>query len=240
MQISWINKFTLIDFPWHTACIIFTPWCNFRCWFCHNSEFVLPEKLEKVYKNLITEEAFFSFLKTRKWLLDWVSICWWEPTMQKDLFEFCKKVKEMWFLVKLDTNWRDPEILKKLISHKYIDYIAMDVKHEIWKFSESAWLKINEEKYLESIKILLDLEEKSWVDYEFRTTVAKWIHDEKTIENITKYLSWAKNYFLQNYKKWEKWTTLDPNFKWESFSQKELEKFLEIWKKFVKNIWIRN
>jgi len=233
MQISWINKFSLIDFPWEISCIIFTPGCNFRCPFCHNSEFVLPEKLEKVYKNLIPEEIFFNFLEKRKWKLTWVSICWWEPTLQKDLFEFCKKVKKMWFLVKLDTNWRDPEILKKLIKTKNIDYIAMDIKNEIWKFSEIAWVKINEKPYLESIKILLN----SDINYEFRTTVIKWIHTEKSIEKITKYISWAKNYFLQNYRKWN---ALKKNFEWKNFFDDELKKFLEIWKKFVKNIWIRN
>lgn len=225
MQISWVNKFSLIDFPWEISCIIFTPGCNFRCGFCHNSEFVLPEKLEKVYKNLIPENAFFNFLESRKWKLSWVSVCWWEPTLQKDLFDFCKKVKEMWFLVKLDTNWRDPEILKKLIKADLIDYIAMDIKDEIWKFSEISWVKIDETPYLESIKILID----SNINYEFRTTVIKWIHTKESIENIAKYISWAKSYFLQNYKSWN---TLDPNFIWKNFSNNELLEFREIASKY--------
>jgi len=233
MQISAINKFSLIDFPWEISCIILTPWCNFRCGFCHNSEFVLPEKLEKVYNNLIQENAFFNFLQDRKWKLSWVSICWWEPTLQKDLFRFCKKVKEMWFLVKLDTNWRDPEILKKLIETQNIDYITMDIKDEIWKFSGIVWVQIDKKPYLESIKILLD----SNINYEFRTTVIKWIHTEKSIENITKYIAWAKNYFLHHYK-W--WNTLDPNFKWESFANYKLLEFKKIWEKYIKNIKIRS
>jgi len=31
----------------------------------------------------------------------------------------------------LDTNGRDPEILKKLLENNLVDYIAMDIKHEI-------------------------------------------------------------------------------------------------------------
>ena len=101
MLISWINKFSLIDYPWKSSCIIFTPGCNFRCDFCHNSEFVLPEKLKEVNKNLIPEIAVLNFLEKRKWLLDGVSICWWEPTIHKNLPDFCMKLKWKWFFVKI-------------------------------------------------------------------------------------------------------------------------------------------
>lgn len=233
MQISWINKFSLIDFPWEVSAIIFTPGCNFRCWFCHNAEFVLPEKLKNIYKTLIPENAVFNFLNQRKWLLSWVSVCGWEPTMQKDLVCFCEKVKSMWFLVKLDTNGRNPEVIKELIDKKIVDYIAMDVKHEIWKFHISAWVYLDEEPYLETIEIL----KKSDINYEFRTTVIKWVHNSQVIENISKYLSWAKSYYLQNYKSWK---TLDKNFKWESFTELELNNFKKIAEKSINKVGIRN
>jgi len=233
MLISWINKFSLIDYPWQISCIIFTPGCNFRCEFCHNSEFVLPEKLKQINKKLIPEKNIFNFLEKRKWLLNWVSICGGEPTIHNNLPEFCKKVKKMWFLVKLDTNGQSPKMIKVLLEKKLIDYIAMDIKNEIWKFSESAWVQLDEKPYLESIKIILN----SNIDYEFRTTVIKWVHTKRIIENIAKYIKWAKNYYLQNYK-W--WNTLNPNFKWESFTWKELEELKNIWKKYLKKIWIRD
>lgn len=232
MQISAITQFTLIDFPREIACIVFTPGCNFRCGFCHNSEFVLPQKLKGVYKNLIPEESFFAFLEQRKNKLTWVSICGWEPTLQKWLFDFCKKVKNLWYKVKLDTNGRDPEILKKLIESGNIDYIAMDMKDEIGKFSSIAGVTIDEKPYLESIQVLLD----SQINYEFRTTVIKWSHTKKSIENIAKYIIWAKNYYLQNYRSGN---TLDPNFEWKSFSSHELLDFQQIAKKYVENCKIR-
>ena len=233
MLISAINKFSLIDYPWQISCIVFTAGCNFRCGFCHNSEFVLPEKLKEVYKTLIPDKAIFNFLEKRKWLLSWVSICGWEPTIHNDLPEFCREVKKMWFLIKLDTNGQSPEMINYLLNNKLVDYIAMDIKNEVWKFSESAWVKLDEKPYLESIRLILD----SNIDYEFRTTVIKWVHNINIIENIAKYIIWAKAYYLQNYKS-EK--TLDKNFKWESFSENELKKLKSIGEKYIKEVWIRN
>lgn len=233
MQISAVNKFSLIDYPGKSSAIVFTPGCNFRCPFCHNSEFVLPEKLKNIYKSLIPKEAVFNFLETRKWLLEGISICWGEPSLQKDLADFCARVKSMWFLVKLDTNGRDPKLIKKLLDEKLVDYIAMDIKHEIWSFDKIVWVKLDEKPYLESINILLN----SDIDYEFRTTVIKWFHNLYIVENIAKYISGAKAYYLQNYKSWN---TLDSNFNWKSFPISELEDLKRVASKYIKNVWIRN
>lgn len=233
MQISGINKFTMIDFPGKIACVIFTPGCNFRCGFCHNPEFVLPELLKDNIKSLISEKAFFNFLEKRKGLLDWVSICGWEPTLQKDLANFCKKIKEMWYAIKLDTNWRSPEIIKKLLDEKLVDYIAMDIKNPPWKISEISQVTIDESPYLESINLLLN----SNIEYEFRTTVIKKVHTSDDIENISKYINWAKNYFIQNFKKQK---TLNPNFNWESFLEFELKEFQNIASKYITKVEIRD
>ena len=95
MLISWIQKTTLLDYPGKVSTIIFTPWCDLRCKYCHNSQFVLPELL-KSFKTYIPEEVFLNFLNTKIWILDWVVICWGEPTLQKDLVEFCEKIKKLW------------------------------------------------------------------------------------------------------------------------------------------------
>lgn len=230
MQISSINKFSLIDYPGKISCVIFTPGCNMRCLFCHNPEFVLPEKIKK--NNFIKEKDFFDFLETRKWLLDWVSICWGEPSLQKDLKSFCKKIKNMWFLVKLDTNWRDPDLIKDLIEESLVDYIAMDIKTSFKKYSSITNIKEINLPYIKSINILIS----SNIDYEFRTTVIKWYHTKDDIVEVFKQASQAKNYFLQSYRPGN---TLEKNFNWKSFTIKELEEFKNLWKTEVKNIWIR-
>lgn len=222
----------MIDFPGRTSCVIFTLGCNMRCSFCHNAEFVVPELYKDNLDKLISQKAILSFLEQRKWLLDGVSICWGEPTLQADLFNFCKIVKSMWFAVKLDTNGRDPVILQKLLQNDLVDYIAMDIKNPIWKFQELTCVDESDEKYLESIKIILN----SHINYEFRTTVIKGFHNETSIENICKTISWAKNYYLQNYRSGK---TLDPKFQWESFNTSELNLFQYIADKYVNNCGIR-
>ena len=233
MKIYWINKFTIIDYPWKSSCIVFTPWCNFRCWYCHNPEFVSPELLKKNLKDLVLEKALFNFLEKRKWLLDGVSICWWEPTLQKDLVEFCERVKSMWFLVKLDTNWTKPEVLKQLLDKNLLDYIAMDIKHSIGKLKSVTWIDFDVKMLEKSMKLILD----SGIDYEFRTTIVKGLHDLEDIKKISKSISWAKNYYIQNFRSWN---TLVENFEWKSFTRRELESFKDVSKEYVESVEVRN
>lgn len=226
MLISGIKKTTLLDYPWKVAAIIFTPWCNLRCKFCHNSEFVLPEKIKEI-KDYIPEEVFFNFLKTKIGLIDWVVICGGEPTLQKDLLEFCKKIKDLWFLVKLDTNWRDPLLLENLIKNKLVDYIAMDIKGDFDDLNDLIWwdFKSNVGNYLKSVNTLLKWE----IEYEFRTTLIKEYHTKDIFLEILKLIKGTKNYYLQNYKGWN---TLDKDFKGKSFSSLELKEFKELSEKY--------
>lgn len=231
MLISWIKKTTLLDFPGKVACIIFTAGCNLRCSYCHNSDFVLPEKIAKI-KDFIPEDVFFNFLKTKIWLLDGVVICWWEPTMQKDLENFCQKIKDMWFLVKLDTNWQNPEVLKNLIEKKLVDYIAMDIKWDYDNLEDLLWVKYDKEKYFESIELI----KKSGVDGEFRTTLIKNYHNLGDFEKVVRQISGSKKYFLQNYK-W--WNTLLKNFDGRSFLSNELIEFKNIANNYIEKCEIR-
>lgn len=235
MNIAWIQKSSLLDYPGKISCIIFTQWCNFRCPFCHNPECVLPEQMMLFTNELISEWAFFNFLQSRKWFIDGVSICWWEPTIQPDLFEFIKKIKDLWFLVKLDTNWRDATIIQKLIEQHLVDYIAVDLKHSLYVYDEAVWVKQSSEFFANYQKIL-ELLLASDVDYEYRTTVIKWMHTTEDIKHMAHYIRWAKHYYLQNYV-W--WNTLDPNFWWEPFTDEELTEFQTIAQTYVQHCDIR-
>lgn len=233
MLLSWIQPMTLLDYPGKVAAIIFTAGCNFRCPFCYNPDFVLPEKLKETMKDLIPEKAFFNFLEKRKEFLEGIVICWWEPTIQKDLYDFVKKIKSFWLLVKLDTNGQDPEILKKLIDENLVDYVAMDIKDSLENY-ELSWIKnLDMKPYLESIKILMEWK----VDYEFRTTIIQWHHTKAKIEQIAKAIKWAKKYCLQNFE-W-KGKLLDPDFKGKRFTKKELEAMKEIVLRYVEICEIR-
>ena len=208
MKLGGLQKTTLIDYPGKVACTVFLIGCNFRCPFCYSGELVLPEKIKKQPK--ISEKEFFDFLEERKGLLEGVVICGGEPTIHQDLPEFCKKIKDFGYLVKLDTNGSNPEMLEKLIDAKLIDYTAMDIKAPKQKYEFYSGVKIDIKKIEKSVDIL----KKGKVNYEFRTTVApglskldfleiaNWIGDPSTrasTELSRMSSGQATNYFLQEF-----------------------------------------
>ena len=207
---------TLIDYPSKIAAIVFTIGCNFRCRFCYNTRLVDP-KLFKT-NDIITEEEFFEFLNKRKGKIEAIVITGGEPTLQEDLITFIKKIKKYDFLVKLDTNGTNPDILEKLLEEKLIDYIAMDIKNTI---DDKNYMKITRVgNYCKRIKKSIEIIKNSVIDYEFRTTVAPGITKENIID-IAKYISGAKKYYLQEFKdldlldneckkeNWLKWNELN-------------------------------
>ena len=203
IQIGGLQKLTLIDYPGRLAATVFLTGCNFRCPFCYSSELVLPEKIKKQPK--ISEKEFFKFLKERKKLLEGLVLCGGEPTIHKDLPEFIKKIKKLGYLVKLDTNGSNPQMLKNLIDKKLIDYVAIDIKAPKEKYEKAAGVKVDIKKIQNSIDIL----KKGNVDCEFRSTVVPSVHSKEDILEMAKWISGAKKYYLQNFRP-EK--TIDPKF----------------------------
>ena len=205
MKIGGLQKLTLIDFPGKLACTVFLVGCNFRCPFCYSGELVMPEKIKG--HPTIPEKDFLGFLRKKKGLLEAVVICGGEPCINDDLPEFCGKIKKMGFLVKLDTNGSKPEMLKKLIKEKLIDYVAMDVKTSFGnqKYDKATGMKI----FLGKVKKSIEIIKNSGIDYEFRTTVVPTIHSKEDIIELAKALSPAKKYYLQNFRP-EK--TINPAF----------------------------
>lgn len=192
MEINGFLKMTLLDFPEKVACTIFCGGCNFCCPFCHNS-FLVTER-EKAEN--FAEKEILDFLSKRKGLLDGVCITGGEPLLQPDLEDFIRKIKEMGFLVKLDTNGYLTDKLQHLINEGIIDYVAMDIKNSPQKYALTAGLKeIEIERIKESVDFLIN----GKIDYEFRTTVANELHDIEDIKEIGKLIKGAKRYFLQNF-----------------------------------------
>ena len=157
--IGGFQKTTLLDFPQKIACIVFTPGCNFKCGYCHNPELSGDFGKSKVAGNLPpTLSEFFDFLKKRKGKLDGVVITGGEPTLQADLPEFIKKVKDLGLLVKLDSNGTNPDMIRKLLDDKLLDYIAMDIKHCKERYNEVDCMKnYNIKPIEESVSLLISL-----------------------------------------------------------------------------------
>ncbi len=191
MLISGIQKLTLLDFPGKTACTIFCYGCNFLCPFCHNA-LLVTEKAEE----FLTEEEIFSFLKKRQGILDGVCVTGGEPTLQKDLKSFLKKIKDMGFEIKLDTNGYKPGLLREIISEGLCDYVAMDIKNTPDKYALTVGKTVDTEKILESISIL----KEGKIPCEFRTTVVKEFHTEDDIKEIARLLKSDIAFYLQQFK----------------------------------------
>lgn len=191
MIIGGIQKFSLIDYPGKTCAIIFTRGCNFRCRYCHNPELVIPEK----YAPEIPLSRIYDFLENRRDKLDAVVITGGEPTQHLDIIEVIKKIKNMGFLVKLDSNGSHPEILEKIINKKLVDYLAMDIKAPLKDYSKIMGWPVEVEKLKKSIELIIN----SGIDYEFRTTIAKSLTSKDDLLNIAKTIRGAKKYFLQKF-----------------------------------------
>lgn len=165
MQIGGLQKFSLIDYPGKISAVVFLNGCNFRCGFCHNPEVVLQGLLKDQPK--ISEKEFFDFLAERQGKLDGVCITGGEPTIWQDLPEFIMKIKDLGFLVKLDTNGTNPEMVKKLIDLNLADYFAIDIKNSPKKYKETASVNVNIVDIEETLKIIA----ACGIPLELRTTV---------------------------------------------------------------------
>ena len=193
MIISGLQKMTLLDFPGRVACTVFLQGCNFRCPFCHNSGL-----LGAAQEDTIPVEELLDFLRKRIGILDGVCITGGEPTLQPDLPQLLKQIKELGYAIKLDTNGSNPEMLKALAKEKLIDYVAMDIKNCPERYGETIGLSHMPAEIAKSAAFLLT----NSVDYELRTTVVEEFHDEASIEAMGQWLQSlgkVKRLFLQPY-----------------------------------------
>ncbi len=223
VKIGGIQKFSTIDYPGYVVAGVFTIGCNMRCGYCHNPELVLPER----YADAIPEEIFFEFLESRVGKLDGVAISGGEPTMQEDLVDFIRKIKSMGFMVKLDTNGTDPDVLEKLFAENLVDFVAMDIKGPLNVYSQIAARPIDEEAIIRSIELI-----KKSVPHEFRTTIVRGQLSVEDFEEIGRMVEGADRYALQYF---IPGTVINSQFlNRESFSEKEMNQARNIMNKYVK------
>lgn len=228
MNIRGFNKTTLLDYPGRVAATIFTGNCNFRCPFCHNASLVLDPDSQPH----ISENEILSFLQKRKNVLTGVCITGGEPTLQTDLRSFLYKLKEMGYLVKLDTNGYKPDVLSSLLAEKLLDMIAMDIKSCLSKYAYVTGLTSID---TDMIKKSMDLIQSCGIDYEFRTTIVKELHSMDDLVTLSEEIKDCKAYYLQPFK--DSSDILNGSF--SSYSFKDLQTILSYIQKNIPNAKLR-
>jgi pyruvate formate lyase activating enzyme len=229
LRIGGFQKTSLLDYPGKISCVVFTAGCNFRCPACYVPGLVLPERIER--ESRIQEEAIFEYLDGKKGFIDAVVVSGGECTIQKDLPDFVKRVKERGFLVGLETQGTNFPMLEMLVKERLVDYVAMDIKNELdyEKYNRTAGRVITEEMF-ENVKKSINMLMESGIDYEFRTTVTMEFHTPEGLKRIAESIKGAKAYFLQNYRYTEDHVG---NTKLTELSDDELKKARDLCNEFV-------
>ena len=192
MEFKGINKLSLLDYPGKVAAILYVDVCNFCCEYCHNwNTLIAPNDNDDIFFNDI-----LSFLNKRVGVLDGVVISGGEPTLMPDLESKIKKIKELGYAVKLDTNGTNPEVVESLISQGLIDYVAMDIKSSLDDYHRF----VKSDQLIENVKKTIDLLKQNQIDYEFRITLIEEYHSENVINKIAELLNGAKRFYLQQFK----------------------------------------
>ncbi len=230
MLIGGLQKISLLDYPDKLSAIIFTAGCNFRCPYCHNPELVT----KIVKKDLIPQKEIFDFLNKRKNKLDAVVITGGEPTLHDDLPDFIAKIKKLGYLVKLDSNGTNPKMLTQLIKARLIDYIAMDIKAPLSKYSKTVNIKVDTKKIKESIKVIMN----SSLPYEFRSTIMPELHTAEDIKEMAKLVTGADAYYLQKFIPSGNLNNQEFN-KLISFTDKEMKELAKSCEPYVKKCQAR-
>lgn len=192
---------SLVDYPGKPAAVVFAQGCNFRCPYCYNKELVIPS----CFQRPIEQEEVISFLVKRKGLLKGVVISGGEPTLQNDLLDFIRSVKQLGYSVKLDTNGSRPDVLQKAIDQSLLDFIAMDIKAPLESYEKLAGVSVDTDLIEKSITLI----KNSGIKHQFRTTLVKSLLKSQDLLQILGLVAGAQSYVLQNFSSRE--TVLEPS-----------------------------
>lgn len=189
MLIAGFQKTSFIDFPGQPCSVVFTPYCNFDCVYCHNA-YILGRTAP-----LMDEAPVLDYLEKRAGLLGAVVISGGEPTLQQNLEAFILRVRELGYLTKLDTNGSKPAVLQQLIAKGLVDYIAMDIKAPLEQYDEIARTHVDTDAIRRSIAILRN----SAIQHEFRLTFAPQLTPQDALE-ASKLVKGCERFYLQQYR----------------------------------------
>ena len=191
MKIYGLQKMTLLDYPGRIACTVFLSGCDMRCPWCHNSELA-----EGKAPAVMTSEELISFLKKRQGMLEGVAVTGGEPRLREESLELLREIRALGYPVKLDSNGTHPDRLRRAAEEGLIQYCAMDIKNSPERYAETAGLS---EIALTAVRESVDFLKTGSIDYEFRTTAVKELHDERSFRAIAEWISGAKRYAIQKF-----------------------------------------
>jgi pyruvate formate lyase activating enzyme len=232
LEIKGFIETSFLDWDGKLVSTLFVPGCNFRCPFCHNSGLIeRPQDYESIPFSRIEK-----FLVERRDFVDGICLTGGEPALHKGrgLLEFLRRVKKLGFLIKFDTNGSDPELLKKLLNDKLVDYVAMDIKAPLdERYHKLAGVKVDLDRIRQSIKIIM----LGHVPYEFRVTVVPTLLDTGEVKEIARTLSGARRLVLQQFSASNAWDEAFRSI--EPYPRQKLEEMVAASKKFVPNTSLR-
>ena len=223
---------SFLDWDGKIVSTLYVAGCNFRCPFCHNSGLIeKPGEYETIPLARIEQ-----FLLEHKDFLDGICLTGGEPCLHKNkgLFEFLRRIKDLGFQIKFDSNGMDPECLKQVIDQKMVDYIAMDIKGPLdERYDKLSGVKTN----LDLIKASINLIRQGGIAYEFRTTIIPAFLETKDIEDIAKYIAGAEKFVFQQFVAEHTW---DENLRSvKPYFKEKLDEMVLVAKPYVENTVIR-
>ena len=193
MLIAGFQPFTLSDFPGHVAAIVFTQGCNLRCPFCHNGPLIPVRPIPDLS---MPHEKVFGFLRERAGMLEGLVVSGGEPTIHAGLPEFLRAVRALGYRIKLDTNGTNPDMLCRLFEEGLLDYVAMDVKAPLTRYSLLAGRSVDTNAIARSVRIIA----QSAVPHEFRTTVVTPLLNEADLDDIERLLPAGSRHKRQEFR----------------------------------------
>ncbi len=123
---------------------VYTCGCKWKCGYCFVPEIV------KARNGMSGREAVEKIKASR--VMQAICVTGGEPTEQKDLPIFLRNLKLLGLKIMIETNGENPEMLKKIINRKLVDFVRLDVKGPFEKYEEIT--RSSGDGVIESLKAL--------------------------------------------------------------------------------------
>lgn len=232
MQIKGFIKNSLNEWEGQIASVVFLPYCNLRCPYCHAGHLIDdPDALDTVPRHEI-----YSYLKGEVGWVDGVSITGGEPTLHGEkLVQFVRELKALDVNVMLETNGTRPKWVGRLIDEGLLDAVAMDVKAPLTNedYRRVARRPVDSEKIRSSVHRIVD----SGLPHEFRTTLVPDLIGEDDLKRMAPELEGADKMALQNF---QPDNCLDEELRSGTpYFPEDMDKFQKIFEPYVKRCVLR-